>query len=64
YTTTTVVVLGFICGPVSVGYFNAANTIRNAAQSLMKPIYQAVYPRINSLFEDNYAKIIKPFSFN
>lgn len=56
YTTTTVVVLGFICGPVSVGYFNAANTIRNAAQSLMNPIYQAVYPRINSLFEENYAK--------
>ena len=37
--------------------FNAANTIRNAAQSLMNPIYQAVYPRINSLFEENYAKV-------
>ncbi len=58
YTTSTTVILGFIAGPVAVGYFNAANTIRNAAQGLLNPIMQAIYPRINSLFDSEYKKAL------
>ncbi|HDC4615146.1 TPA: flippase [Enterobacter cloacae] len=54
YTISTTVILGFIAGPVAVGIFNAANTIRNAAQGLLSPITQAIYPRINSLFDNQY----------
>lgn len=54
YTTSTTVILGFLAGPVAVGYFNAANTLRNAAQGLLNPITQAIYPRINSLFDTEY----------
>ncbi|MCE9950347.1 flippase [Hafnia paralvei] len=59
YTTSTTVILGFLAGPIAVGYFNAANTIRNATQSLLNPISQALYPRINAIFSDDYAKAMK-----
>lgn len=59
YTTSTTVILGFVAGPVAVGYFNAANTIRNAAQGLLSPITQAIYPRINSLFDKQYDRALK-----
>lgn len=58
YTTSTTVILGFAAGPVAVGYFNVANTIRNAAQSLLNPITQAIYPRINSLFDSDYPQAL------
>ncbi|MGL4726212.1 MAG: flippase [Scandinavium sp.] len=58
YTTSTTVILGFVAGPVAVGYFNAANTIRNAAQGLLSPITQAIYPRINSLFDTDYQQAL------
>ncbi|WP_318527747.1 flippase [Enterobacter sp. K16B] len=54
YTISTTVILGFVAGPVAVGIFNAANTIRNAAQGLLSPITQAIYPRINTLFDNEY----------
>ncbi|MHA0916211.1 flippase [Kosakonia cowanii] len=56
YTTSTTVILGFICGPVAVGYFNAANTIRNAAQGLLTPVSQALFPRIGFLYKEDYKK--------
>ncbi|WP_024870925.1 flippase [Tolumonas lignilytica] len=49
YTVTTTVILGVIAGPVAVGYFVAADKIRQAAQGLITPISQAIYPRINAL---------------
>ncbi|VFS52826.1 oligosaccharide flippase family protein [Budvicia aquatica] len=58
YTTSTTVILGFLAGPVSVGYFNAANMIRGAVQSLLNPISQAIYPRISFLMDNNYSKAI------
>ncbi|MFI3383754.1 flippase, partial [Escherichia albertii] len=58
YTTSTTVILGFVSGPIAVGYFNAANTIRNAAQGLLNPITQAIYPRINSLLDTNYSQAL------
>jgi O-antigen flippase len=54
YTTSTTVILGFLSGPIAVGYFNTANTIRNAAQGLLNPVSQAVYPRINAIFNSDY----------
>ncbi|TBM13613.1 flippase [Hafnia alvei] len=59
YTTSTTVILGFLAGPIAVGYFNAANTIRNATQSLLNPISQALYPRVNTMFSNDYAKAMR-----
>ncbi|MFQ2092881.1 flippase [Aeromonas taiwanensis] len=49
YTTSITVVLGFVAGPIAVGYFVAADKLRQAVQGLLLPISQALYPRINSL---------------
>jgi O-antigen flippase len=56
YTTSTTVILGFIAGPVAVGYFNAANTIRNAAQGMLTPVSQALFPRVGFLYKEDYEK--------
>ncbi|MBI0556529.1 flippase [Pectobacterium parmentieri] len=53
YTTSTTVILGFIAGPISVGYFVAADKIRQAIQGLISPVSQAFYPRVNKLMSEN-----------
>lgn len=47
YTTSTTVILGFISGPIAVGYFVAADKLRQAVQGLITPFFQALYPRVN-----------------
>ncbi|MEQ1962910.1 flippase [Xenorhabdus khoisanae] len=47
YTTSTTVILGFISGPIAVGYFVAADKLRQAVQGLITPISQSFYPRIS-----------------
>ncbi|WP_346775679.1 flippase [Erwinia sp. JH02] len=53
YTSSITVLLGFICGPVVVGYFVAADKLRLAAQGLIIPVSQACYPRVVSLLAKN-----------
>lgn len=48
YTTSTTVILGFIAGPVAVGFYVAADKLRLAVQGLIGPVSQALYPRINA----------------
>lgn len=59
YTSSTVVLLGFLAGDSAVGYFTAADKIRMAVQGLITPVSQVVYPRINNLFakDVNLAKL-------
>lgn len=53
YTTSTTLILGFVSGPVAVGYFVAADKLRQAVQGLISPISQSFYPRINSTMSKN-----------
>lgn len=53
FTLINPLVLGFYAGKESVGYFTAADKIRNAVQSLLAPISNAVYPRVNALLSEN-----------
>jgi len=48
YTTSTTVILGFISGPMAVGYFVAADKLRQAVLGLITPFFQALYPRVNA----------------
>ncbi len=50
YTSSNTFVLGLIAGPVSVGYFSAANKISGAILGLYQPINQTLYPHISILF--------------
>jgi PST family polysaccharide transporter len=49
YTSSNVLVLGFLSGNVAVGYFSAADKITRAVQGMFTPITLAMYPRINAL---------------
>ncbi|KFF63526.1 hypothetical protein IW01_19515 [Pectobacterium brasiliense] len=53
YTTSTTVILGIFAGPIAVGYYVAADKIRQAVQGLISPISQAFYPRINATMAKN-----------
>jgi PST family polysaccharide transporter len=53
YTTTNVVLLGFVAGSVAVGYYSAAEKLIKAAQGLISPISQSVYPRITRLMQQS-----------
>jgi O-antigen/teichoic acid export membrane protein len=44
YTTTTVVIISFVLGPVAAGAFALADRVRVAAGSIIDPITVAVYP--------------------
>lgn len=58
YTTSTVVILGLISGPVSVAIFASANKLLQAALSLYSPLTSSFYPRINSLMQESKSKAL------
>lgn len=49
YTSSNVFFLGVLTNSTSVGYFAAADKLVRAAQGLITPVSQAVYPHIASL---------------
>lgn len=49
YTTSVAVILGFISGPVSVGYFVAADRVIKAVLGLYGTVSNAFYPRVNAV---------------
>jgi PST family polysaccharide transporter len=49
YTTSTIVILGIIAGPVSVAIFVSANKLLQAALGIYSPISASFYPRISNL---------------
>ena len=53
YTSTNTALLGFIAGPVAVGYYSAAERVTGAAQGLMGPVNQTLYPRISRLMQQS-----------
>lgn len=49
YTTLLPLVLGWVAGPVALAYFSLADKLRSAAQSLLSPLSQALFPRMTHL---------------
>lgn len=56
YTTSIPVILGFMAGPIAVGYYVAADKLRLAIQGIISPISQAVYPRIVYMLSNDREK--------
>lgn len=52
YTTLNILIIGYFGGPVLAGYFSAADKLRAAAQGLLSPVQQAMFPRVSSLVAD------------
>jgi O-antigen/teichoic acid export membrane protein len=55
YTTTNAAVLGFLAGPAGLAPYSAADRLRAAAQGVIQPISQAVYPHSNRLMAQDRA---------
>lgn len=53
YTTSNQVILGFLCGPLQVGYYAAADRVRSAAQGVAGVLSNAVYPRVAALMHND-----------
>lgn len=58
YSNTNIVLLGFLSNEKQVGYYVAADKIIKAAQALLNPISQAIYPHINQLARSSKAEAI------
>lgn len=56
YTTCIPLILGAVSGPISVGYYVAADKIKQAIQGLIGPVSQVVYPRISYILSENKKK--------
>lgn len=59
YTSSVTVILGVLSGPVSVGYFVAADKIIKAVLGLYGVISNAFYPRVNSIVEKSKKNALK-----
>ena len=46
-----IVILGFVAGPLSVGYFVGAYNLIKAGQGILGPISQVMFSRLSHLFE-------------
>jgi len=53
YTTLVPLVLGWVAGPVALAHFSLADKLRSAAQSLLAPLSQALFPRMSHLVHYN-----------
>jgi PST family polysaccharide transporter len=50
YTTLVPLALGWIAGPMALANFSLADKLRTAAQALLSPLSQALFPRMTHLF--------------
>ncbi|HEY2463017.1 MAG TPA: oligosaccharide flippase family protein [Steroidobacteraceae bacterium] len=53
YTTLVPLVLGAVSGPAALACFNLADRVRNASQSSLTPLTQAIFPRMGHLFSND-----------
>jgi O-antigen/teichoic acid export membrane protein len=53
YGATNTVMLGFVAGNAAVGHYSAAERLIQAAQGLLAPINQSVYPRVSRLLQES-----------
>lgn len=53
YTNSNTFVVGLLTSPLIVGYYAAADKIIRAAQGMISPLSQAVYPRVAALSSES-----------
>lgn len=53
YTTSNIVILGSLVGSAGVGQYSGADRLKTAAQGVISPIGNAVYPRVAKLMNQD-----------
>lgn len=59
YTTSNTFLLGLFASPSIVGYWSAADKLRLAAQGLLSPITQGLYPHMSAKFNSSKESALK-----
>jgi O-antigen/teichoic acid export membrane protein len=59
YTTLNPIMLESAAGTIALGYFNLADKACSAAQCVLNPFSQAIFPRMANLYEHNPAQARK-----
>ena len=59
YTNTNVFLVGMLGGVAQAGYFSAAEKIIRAAQGLLIPITQVLFPHVNTLVKQSRAVAVR-----
>lgn len=54
YTTLNIIIIGYLGGPTLAGYFAAADKLKTAAQGLLSPVQQALFPRVSAMVNEGY----------
>ena len=58
-TNSNIFILGLLTNEQVVGYYSAADKIRIAAQNLLNPISQTIYPHVNYLIQGSKEKFLR-----
>lgn len=53
YTALVPLVLGAVCGPAQLAFFNIAEKVKTLVQSMIGPVSQALFPRMSLLYQTN-----------
>lgn len=53
YTALVPLVLGAVCGPTQLAFFNIADKVKTVVQSMIGPVSQALFPRMSLLYQTN-----------
>jgi PST family polysaccharide transporter len=59
YTNSNIFILGLLTNERVVGYYSAADKIRIAAQNLLGPVSQSIYPYVNYLVTESKEKFLR-----
>ena len=59
YTNTNVVLVGLLGGVTQAGYFSAAEKIIRAAQGLLTPLTQVLFPHVNTLVRQSRERAVR-----
>ena len=59
YTTTNIIILGFLTNNIIVGYYSIAEKIINAVAGLFIPANQTIYPYMAKIYIDNKKKFFE-----
>lgn len=63
YTALNIIVVGYFYGPTIAGFFSAADKIRLAAQGLLTPLQQLLFPKVSVLLSqgNTYVYVLKKY---
>jgi polysaccharide transporter, PST family len=58
YTNTNVLLVGLLAGNVQAGYFSTGERVVRAAQGLLGPVFQGIFPHVNAMARESKERAV------